>query len=44
MLEISDISDKSKVKPGTHFLKVTISDSIDQVEFKVMLLVFSPPS
>jgi len=29
VIEVKDISDASKVKPGSYFIKATISDSID---------------
>ena len=39
-LTISDISNASKVKPGSHYLKIILNDSVDSAEYSVMLLVF----
>jgi hypothetical protein len=33
VIEVADISDASKVRPGSYFIKVTVSDSIDEVAF-----------
>jgi hypothetical protein len=32
-MEVSNVSDVSKVRPASYFIKVTISDSIDSVDF-----------
>jgi hypothetical protein len=33
VIEVADISDVSKVRPGSYFIKVTVSDLIDEVAF-----------
>ena len=33
VIEVTDISDASKVRPGSYFFKVIVSDSIDEVVF-----------
>ena len=32
-MEVSNVSDVSKVRPASYFIKATISDSIDSVDF-----------
>ena len=32
-MEVSNVSDVRKVRPASYFIKVTISDSIDSVDF-----------